>query len=209
MQEKTTIIDGPAGKLECIIELPREEDDAGILVVICHPHPLYGGTMTNKVVTTIARTLRKLGCVAVRFNYRGVGNSEGEYGNAVGEVDDLLAVVKWAGEKHPDRTLWLAGFSFGAYVAAKGATLLDAKQLISVAPSVENMDYQGLPPITIPWLVIQGDADEVVSAPAVYDYVESLPNRPTLIKIPEVGHFFHSRLLDLDRALVEFLDVTA
>lgn len=203
-----SMINGPAGRLELVLEPPSDEYDAGILAVICHPHPLHGGTMFNKVVTTTARTLQKMGCVIVRFNYRGVGESEGEYGDAIGEVDDLLTVVAWAQEQHPNLTLWLAGFSFGAYVAAKGATVLNAKQLITIAPSVENMNYHALPAITIPWLVIQGDEDTVVSAQAVLDYVGGLNPAPDIIMMQHAGHFFHSRLLDLEQALVDNLDVS-
>lgn len=202
-------IPGPAGDIECIIEPPRADHQASIMVVICHPHPQHGGTMNNKVVTTVAKAVQKMGAWSARFNYRGVGNSAGEYDNAIGEVDDLLAVVDYVTTQHPQLTLWLAGFSFGAYIAAKGATKVSAKQLISIAPSVENMDFQSLPEITIPWLVIQGDQDEIVSAQAVYEYVDSLPNPPKLIKMPAVGHFFHSRLPDLESALQDNLDVSA
>lgn len=201
------VIPGPVGDIEAIVESPRDNTDANIMAIVCHPHPQYDGTMTNKVVVTVARALRKMGCTTVRFNYRGVGKSAGAYDNAVGEVDDLMAVVNFARTHHRAKQLWLAGFSFGAYIAAKGATQVgDVKQLISIAPSVENMDYQSLSDITIPWLVVQGDQDEVVSAPAVFDYVDSLANPPTLIKMPGVGHFFHSKLIDLEQVLLDQLD---
>lgn len=203
---QSELIAGPAGKLESLVESPRDHN-LGVLAVVCHPHPQHGGTMTNKVVTTIARSLQKKGVTTVRFNYRGVGKSEGDYDNARGEVDDLLAVVAWAQVQCEHRDLWLAGFSFGSYIAAKGATLLPSvSQLVTVAPSVENMDYASLPKIACSWLVIQGESDEVVNPQAVFDYVDSLPESPSLVRLPDVGHFFHSRLLDLEKLLHERLD---
>lgn len=203
------LIAGPAGHLEVLAESPRGPS-SGVLAVICHPHPQHGGTMTNKVVATIARSLQKKGVTTVRFNYRGVGQSDGKYDHARGEVDDLLAVVKWAETQFAHNTLWLAGFSFGSYVAANAATRLPAvAQLITVAPSVENMDYASLPQIDCPWLVIQGESDEIVNPEAVFAYVGRLAKAPNLVRLPGVGHFFHSRLLDLEQILHEHLDYPA
>lgn len=199
--QQSILIDGPAGKIELILEPPRT-DKKSCVAVICHPHPLHGGTMNNKVVVTLARSMQKMGITTVRFNYRGVGQSGGSYGDVAGEYDDFKAVLAWAQQQCPGYQLWLAGFSFGAFIAAKGATEFVCKQLVTVAPSVENMPYDELVPIDCPWLVIQGDNDEVVSAQAVYDFVDSVANKPRLETLENCGHFFHGRLLDLENIIV-------
>lgn len=199
--QKTRLIDGPAGKIELILEPPRT-DEKSCVAVICHPHPLHEGSMNNKVVVTLARSMQKIGITTVRFNYRGVGKSTGEYGEVDGEYDDFKAVLAWAQQQCPDYDLWLAGFSFGAFIAAKGASESYCNQLITVAPSVENMAYHELAQIDCPWVVIQGDKDEIVSAKAVYDFVDSLSSPPTLVKLKDAGHFFHGRLMDLEKIVV-------
>lgn len=157
MQKTDLIINGPAGELEAILQQPIQVNYSHIGIV-CHPHPLQEGTMNNKVVVTIAKAFNLMGFPSVRFNYRGVGRSAGEYGNIVGEVDDCLAVVAWVKQQWPQARLYLAGFSFGAYIAAKTATEVGADWLISIAPAVERMPYQDLASISCPWLVIQGEA---------------------------------------------------
>ena len=134
-------VDGPVGKLETLVESP--DNPAGI-AVICHPHPLYHGTMKNKVVHTLARVFIDVGYVAVRFNFRGVGNSDGEYAEAIGETDDLLAVVKWARERWPVKPLWMAGFSFGAFVALTASTRDEPAGLVTVAVPVQRFDVGSL-----------------------------------------------------------------
>lgn len=199
---QSIVINGPSGKIQAMVELPDVSTEK-ILAIICHPHPLQGGTMNNKVVTTLVRTCQKLGCIAIRFNYRGVGESEGEFGHVTGELEDLRAVVAYAQQEYPDYTLWLAGFSFGSYIAAKVATEIPIKQLISIAPPVENMDFAELPRITCPWVIVQGDADEVVAAQRVYDWLATRTEAYELIRMPGVGHFFHGKLIELRDALVE------
>ena len=125
-------IPGPTGSLEVLIEAP--ERPQGPVCVICHPHPQYGGTLDNKVVYTLARAANDLDAIAVRFNFRGVGRSGGQFGQGVGEVDDLLAVVAWARSEYPDKPLHLAGFSFGSGVALRGHVAVDAASLLLVAP---------------------------------------------------------------------------
>lgn len=125
--EIATEVKGPAGKLEVAVGTPIGIDRSA-LGIICHPHPLHGGTMYNKVVTTLARTLQGLGLTTVRFNFRGVGKSQGEYDHGRGEIDDLLAVAAWLQKEMGHQEIWLAGFSFGAYIAANGAVRLPAKK---------------------------------------------------------------------------------
>lgn len=198
------LIDGPAGKLELATSgsLDEEHHAWGI---ICHPHPLYGGTMQNKVVTTLAKTFQHLHLNTVRFNFRGVGKSEGEFDNAVGELDDLLAVVAWLKREHPKREVWLAGFSFGSYIAAMAATQLEIKKLVVVAPPVQNFSMQTLPPILCPWILVQGEKDDVVSPQEAIAWAESCHPKPTIIRFPETGHFFHGQLLELQTRLTEKL----
>ena len=193
-----TLITGACGKLE--IDYEFQANNLAITGIICHPHPLFGGTMNNKVVTTVAKSLQHLNISTIRFNFRGVGQSVGNYNEGMGEVDDLLAVAQWLKHERPTNQLWLAGFSFGAYIAAKGATLLPARQLITVAPAVNHANFSDLT-ITCPWLIIQGEEDEIVPPNDVYQLAATKIPPPTLIKIPNASHFFHHKLGDLAAAV--------
>ena len=140
------LLPGPAGQLEVMTssaEQPIRHPTA--IAVICHPHPLFGGTMHNKVIYTLARCFNSMGLASVRFNFRGVGLSQGVYDNGIGETDDLLAVLTWLKQSCPESVIWLAGFSFGAYVAARAAKVWPAKQLICVAHQIENFPFKELP----------------------------------------------------------------
>ena len=192
---------GPAGALEVVVDLPEASAARAGYAIVCHPHPLEGGTMHNKVVTMAARSLRELGLATVRFNFRGVGASEGSYDNGRGETLDLLAVAQWAAQTQPQQTLWLAGFSFGAWISLLGARHLPVMQVISIAPPAGRWDFSAVLPPACPWLVIQGEADDVVVPQAVYDWLAQLDASPTLVKMPDTGHFFHRRLMDLRGAI--------
>ncbi|HET6588167.1 MAG TPA: alpha/beta fold hydrolase [Oleiagrimonas sp.] len=193
---------GPVGKLEVSVDVPTASHARKGTAVICHPHPLEGGTMHNKVVTMLERALRESGLATVRFNFRGVGDSEGSFDNARGEGDDLAAVCAWVRRVRPDDALWLAGFSFGSFVALANAVRLRADALISVAPPVgRSYDFDAITLPDCPWLVIQGEDDEVVEPQAVFDWLDSLDKEPTVIRMPETSHFFHRRLLDLRGAV--------
>ena len=196
-------ISGPAGVIELAAALPQT--DVRALAIICHPHPLFGGSMGNKVVTTTERCLRELGAATLRFNFRGVGKSEGSFEHGIGESDDLAAVYQHARTFFPDQPFWLAGFSFGSYVAARSASALGADQLISIAPPVESWDFSAFAAPNMPWLVLQGEADEVVSAEAVYRFVERQTTPPTLVRFPETSHFFHGKLLELRAAIEQYM----
>lgn len=196
-------IPGPAGPLEAIVEDPGGEPAA--LAVVCHPHPLYHGTMRNKVVHTVARAANRLGAPAVRFNFRGVGASGGAWDEGRGETEDALAVVEWARQHWPGRPLWLAGFSFGSYVALRAARRAGASRLVTVAPPVRRFPLGDTPDPGCPWLVVQGEADELVDYRAVVDWVDSRPVRPRLALLPETSHFFHGRLGQLQSAVQAFL----
>jgi alpha/beta superfamily hydrolase len=172
--------------------------------IVCHPHPLHGGTMDNKVAHTLARTLQELGMPSVRFNFRGVGKSAGAFDNGPGESDDVLAVAAWARGRWPDAQLWLAGFSFGGSVALLAARRARAAQLITVAPAiVRRFGSSGAIPLPgCPWLIVQGDADELVDAAEVSALVADLRPPPTLTVLHGVEHYFHGHLSDLKDAVL-------
>ena len=201
--DQGALIDGPAGPLEVALDLPEEGAEARNLVaVVCHPLPTEGGTMHNKVVTMAARALRESGAITVRFNFRGVGRSGGSFDEGDGELEDLRAVVAWARGQRPGAVLWLAGFSFGAWVALRAAAELQASLLLSIAPPVgRSWDFAGLAHPNVPWLVIQGEADEIVDAQAVKAWAESLKPPPELVLMPDTSHFFHRKLMDLRGAI--------
>ncbi len=187
-------LDGPAGCIEALLDAPLVPL-APAVAVVCHPHPQHQGTMLNKVVHTLSRALTDLGMPVVRFNFRGVGASEGAYADGIGETDDALAVAAWAQGRFPGAELWLAGFSFGAAVAIRAALASPCRQLISVAPPVARLAallVGGRP--ACPWLLIQGEADEVVSAADVVAWARELKPQPDLVLLPDVDHFFHGRL---------------
>ncbi len=200
-QAETLGLNGPAGALEVATDVPETAVARAGVAIICHPHSQHGGSRHNKVVTIVERALRELGLCTVTFNFRGVGSSAGEYDDGRGETDDLLAVAAWVQKALPQHALWLGGFSFGSYVALRAAAQLPLQQLICVAPPVERWEFAGLTPPNCPWLVIQGEADEVVDAEAVFAWVDSLTPKPALVRMPETGHFFHRRLMDLRGAI--------
>jgi alpha/beta superfamily hydrolase len=187
---------GPAGQLQCVIDEPAHVVRG--VAVLCHPHPQHGGTMDNKVIQTLARAFVQLGYRAVRFNFRGVGESEGAWADGVGEVDDAMAVVR--AFRDPVLPLSLGGFSFGGYVAsqvcARLADTAPIERLVLVGPATSTFDVAKVPTDT---LVIHGEADDVVPLQSTFDWArpQSLP----VVVLPGVGHFFHGQLPRL-RALV-------
>ncbi|BAL97747.1 alpha/beta hydrolase [Rubrivivax gelatinosus] len=191
-------IPGPVGPLDVAIDAPA----AGLrgVAVLCHPHPLHGGTLDNKVVQTLARAFVQLGYRAVRFNFRGVGGSGGEWDAGVGELDDALAVA--AAFRDPSLPLAVGGFSFGGAITTQlAARLADAgtpvERQVLVAPAVRNFRAAPVPQDSV---VIHGEADEVVPLAAVLDWArpQSLP----LTVVPGAGHFFHGQLTLLKQIVV-------
>jgi alpha/beta superfamily hydrolase len=203
--EKFTI-QGAAGSLETVSSWPQKPQGKTV-VVICHPHPLFSGTMNNKVVTTLYKTFDLLGCPTVRFNFRGVGKSEGKYGEVVGETEDLKAVLAWVKEALPDYTVWLAGFSFGGFIAAN-VTNQDSTiaQLVTIAPAVNHADFYKLTDIQCPWLIVHGESDEVVPFEESKTFADDSPVPVTFTNMPETSHFFHGKLVDLRQILLDSLE---
>jgi len=206
--EKTDLLlDGPAGKIEALLEVPPGADDARV-AVLCHPHPLYQGTMHNKVVHTLARALHDLGLATLRFNFRGVGKSEGVHDEGRGETADCLWLCDWLQQQYPAAGLWLAGFSFGGMVATLAAAQYkqgNIEQLVTIAPAVGFIKSGEDPEPQAPWLLVQGAADEVVDPDKVLAWVDTLKHRPEVVMLPDTGHFFHGQLVTLRNTLTEKL----
>lgn len=181
------LIPGPAGPIEAALADPGPSRRG--IAVIAHPHPLYGGTMDNKVVTTLARAFEGEGFAAVRFNFRGVGQSAGAFDEGEGETDDAVAVAKWALAALGQSPLWLAGFSFGAAIQARAAERLQPARLVLVAPAVTRVATPSVPEDT---LVIHGERDDVVPLGEVMDWAR--PQGLPVLVIPGGEHFFHGRL---------------
>jgi alpha/beta superfamily hydrolase len=192
---------GPVGALEAISDVAERPDARRGTAVICHPNTKDGGTMHNKVVTMLDRSLRESGLDTLRFNFRSGGASAGEYDNGIGESEDLAAAVAWVRKVRPDDLLWLAGFSFGSYVTLRNAVRFKADALISIAPPIGRWSHETLALPTCPWLVVMGEEDEIVEPQAVFDWIDSLEQPPELVRMPETSHFFHRRLMDLRGAV--------
>jgi len=201
------IISGPIGALELILEVPADVDQR-YLAILGHPHSLQGGTMDNKVVTTMARAFRELGIASIRFNFRGVGQTAGEYAAGLGESEDMLHILRLC--DRPDLTVFFAGFSFGSYVTYRTLTQYQSEfshttALISIAPSVHHYDYsQPLQPKT-PWLIVIGEEDELVPLTAVTEFARTHPSAPTVAYFEHTTHFFHGKLLDLKAVLQQHI----
>lgn len=178
---------GKAGILEGVAHLPDAAPAA--IAVVAHPLPVMGGTMENKVVTTLVKTFVELGFAALRFNFRGVGSSAGEYDEGNGEVDDVLAVVRHARQEFGDLPLVLAGFSFGGYVQARAAQHLHPHRLVLIAPAVGRFAMPQVPRDT---LLIHGDQDEVI--PLADTLLWARPQQLPIVVLPGTEHFFHGRL---------------
>jgi alpha/beta superfamily hydrolase len=207
------LIEGPAGVLEAVLEEPQVSAPAGLrdgsasaaFAVICHPHPLHGGNLHNKVVHTLARACQERGMPTLRFNYRGVGASSGSYDEGRGETGDALAVVAAGRARWPGSALMLGGFSFGGMVSLLAAAATAPAWLISVAPAVTRLEFASIVRPACPWLIIQGEADEVIACAEVQAFAARFQPPPELVLMPGAGHFFHRRLPELRDAAFAFL----
>lgn len=197
-------IDGPAGKIETILAEPKIRPKG--IAVIAHPHPLHGGTMDNKVVYTLFNSTLELGFIAVKFNFRGVGESEGIFDHGTGEVDDVAAVTQTIQNQFHDHSsempLLLAGFSFGGGVQLRAAERLNPQSLILIAPSIQQTNTPSLQEIREHTLIIHGNKDEIIPLNTVLDWAAplSLP----IVVVPGAGHFFHGNLTLLKRIIHKF-----
>jgi alpha/beta superfamily hydrolase len=212
IRENPLMLDGPIGQLEALyLEVPEPRG----LALLCHPNPEQGGTMLNKVMSTLQRTARDAGYITLRFNYRGTGSSAGSHDMGLGEVDDANAAANWLRIRHPGLPLTLLGFSFGGFVAATLAGRLERQgapleHLFLCAPAVSRLRDEEPLPVRCPLTVIQPDSDEVVDPTLVYQWSAALQQPHELLKVAECGHFFHGKLTDLkDLILPRLAPLTA
>ena len=206
-ESRELLIAGPVGNLEALIAMPRDVPTPRTFCVVCHPHPLFGGAMTNKVAYTLASCALKAGMAAARFNFRGVGRSNGLHDDGVGEVDDALAVVDWMRAALPGADCVLAGFSFGAYVSLKAAEQARPKRLVSISPPFGRYmraNRHPAPP-QCPWLVVHSRDDEVVSYEETRAALDTYEPPPQLVSFDGAGHYYHGRLTDLTDVVLPFL----
>jgi len=204
-----SFIQGKAGVIELATHIAAEGQAHAIaaIAVIAHPHPLFGGTMDNKIVTTLARATFDSGAATYRFNFRGIGKSEGVHDDGRGETDDLLTVISHARLTYPRIPLWLAGFSFGGAVALAASELTDVNEMILVAPAFERMSHWhnvvsgGKPPANT--MLIHGEKDETVPLSDSFNWARTRDIAVTVV--PEADHFFHLRLHMIKRLATEHL----
>ena len=189
-------IDGPAGALEIVLNTPGHEPRG--IALVAHPHPLQGGTLDNKVAQTVARAFFNLGYVATRFNFRGVGQSAGGFDDGVGETADALAALAHARTRFGDLPVALAGFSFGTFIQTRVAATIRAERLVLVGPAVHRFAPPAVPADTI---VIHGEEDEIVPLAAVLAWAK--PQALPVVVFPGCTHFFHGRLPQLQRTILE------
>jgi uncharacterized protein len=191
------------GRLEA--NLRQAEGPLRGAAVICHPHPLHGGTMHTKAVFRTAQALSEAGFHVVRFNFRGVGASTGSYDDGIGEQDDVRATLDWLEERYPDLPLLVGGFSFGSFVGLRVGVEDDrVKGLLGLGLPAEMWDFGFLEGATKPLLVIQGEEDQFGSGEEVAGYLDGLAAPATLVRIPGSDHFFNDRFDELQEAVGEW-----
>jgi alpha/beta superfamily hydrolase len=191
---ESLFIPGPAGRLEALVEEPEDQAPREA-VLVCHPHPRYGGTMHNKVVYRLARGMRRAGRVALRFNYRGVNLSEGSYDDGIGELEDARAALDFLRSRYPELPFSLSGFSFGSRIILKlGCEIPGASRLIAVGFPAAQKESQGLGVCDTPRTFIQSTNDEFGPKEAMEEYFESLKDPKELIWVEAKDHFFSGGL---------------
>ena len=201
------LLAGPAGRIETLLAAPRERAQPAGCAIVCHPHPLYGGAMSNKVAYTLAASALKAGLYALRFNFRGVGRSEGAHDHGRGEAEDVLLLVQRMRELLPQARLVLAGFSFGAFVSLSAAARARPDLLISVAPPFGKYLGDAPPPARAdcPWLVLHSRDDDVVAYEETAAVLEKYAPPPQLVTVDGAGHFFNGRLALIGDSVVPFI----
>jgi alpha/beta superfamily hydrolase len=189
-------VTGTAGNIEGVTHLPEAEERA--IAVVAHPLPTLGGSMENKVVTTLVKTFVELGCATLRFNFRGVGGSEGVFDDGNGEVEDALVVIDYARQQYGQLPLILSGFSFGGFVQARVAQQLQPDHLVLIAPAVGRFSMPNVPGKT---LLIHGDQDDVVPLGEVLQWAR--PQALPIIVLPGAEHYFHGRLNQIKQLVLQ------
>jgi len=203
IETEKVIIETENGYLEALLDKQSQNVQFNdYFAVCCHPHSLHGGTLTNKVVHTLSRAMASKGIPSIRFNFRGVGKSDGQFDDGIGEQEDLTSVVNWMQARYPNRQLILGGFSFGAFVSIMAAKSLNPHQLISIAPPVGRFDFSSMEVPSCQWSIIQGEEDELVKCEDVENWSKGLGDHLSFIKVGGASHFFHGKLVEL-RTIVE------
>ena len=198
-------IEGPAGTLECLFDRPDAEPRAA--VVFAHPLPTQGGTMHTKVVFQAAKGLTRIGCVVMRFNFRGVGRSDGAWDSGRGETDDYRSAVDYMAAQYPQLEMWAAGFSFGSYIATTvGAEDDRVCALIAIAPPVDKYEFASVKQSTKPKFILHGERDELISLKMVRHFYAGLPEPKELIEIDRANHLFEGQASEVGDALQELLE---
>ena len=204
MAEVVREIPGPSGPLEVLIDKPAGEPRA--VVVFAHPLPTEGGTMHTKCVFQGAKGLARIGCVVLRFNFRGVGRSAGQWDKGVGELDDFRAAVDYMAAQYPNLEMWAAGFSFGSYVAMTvGADDDRICALIAIAPAVDRYEFASVKLSEKPKFIIHGEEDELISVKAVRQFYSELKEPKELVVIDRANHLFDGQASEVGDALEELL----
>ena len=197
-------IPGAVGPLECLIDRPTTAPRAA--VVFAHPLPIEGGTMHTKVVYQSAKALADIGCVVLRFNFRGVGRSAGQWDEGQGELDDYRAAVDFMAAQYPGKELWAGGFSFGAYVALTvGATDDRICALIGIAPPVNRYDFETVKKSPKPKFIIHGEADELIPLKLVREFYAQLADPKELVEIDRANHLFDGQVSEVADAIEDLL----
>lgn len=199
------VLDGPAGPLEALLQ-ERDAHDHALTAVVCHPHPLYGGTMHNKVAHRVAATLHGLGAAVLRFNFRGVGKSAGTHDRGEGELADARCALEFLRGRYPNARRWAAGFSFGSWVASRlAAGEPDVERLILIAPPVHTQTFAEMRVLASPKLVVQGTGDEICKPENLERVWPEWAEPKRLVRVPGASHFFDKQLAELSEAILEGL----
>ena len=199
-------IAGPSGRLEALLQQPATAAGAPLraAVVFAHPHPLYGGTMHTKAVYRATKAFARLGCAVLRFNFRGVGQSDGMFDNAVGELDDFRAGLDFMASRYPGAYLWAAGFSFGAYVALTAGVRDDRVSiLIGIAPALHMYDFSEVRASTKPKYFVQGERDELCPLAQMQAFFAELPEPKRLVVVPGANHLFNGQAEEVGTAVTQ------
>lgn len=197
---ETLTLEGPAGAIEGVLH-HREGERPETAAVVCHPHPLYGGTLHNKVVHRVAATLHQLGAAVLRFNFRGAGRSAGRHDEGRGELEDARAALGWLRARYPEARPWLAGFSFGAWIAARLAAEEPVERLVLVSPPVQRSDFAAMRESAVAKLVVQGTRDDVCPLAALQEVFPSWREPKRLALVEGASHFYDRQLGALAEAL--------
>jgi alpha/beta superfamily hydrolase len=205
-ESRNFFLSGPAGRLEAILWKPSSGEVPSMAALVCHPHPLFGGTMHNKVVYQAAKSLDALGLPVLRFNFRGAGTSAGQHDKGDGEQGDVRAALDFLADEFPHTPLLLAGFSFGCWVGLRvGCADERVSKVIGLGTPVNSTDFSFLQKCKKPKLFVHGADDKFGDVKKVESLVHSLPGDKHLVVVPDADHFFVGKLDQLNRAITEWL----